>query len=102
MTAGLHTLHNDRVCPLFLHALGELHARHNGNDLYPRRVKLLKVRYGIARAERHKRRLFRTDHIHNLVLIRSHEHNVDAERPIRQRTAAANLVTRVLRRASAR
>ena len=102
MTAGLHALYDDGIRALFLHTLCELHTRHNGDHLHARRVQLLKIRNGIARAERDKRRLLLADHIDNFVLVRRHEHDVHAERAIRQRTATANLIARVLRRAPAR
>ena len=97
MTAGFHPLHNNRVCALLLHTFRKLHTRYNGDDLHSCRVQLLKVRDGIACTERYERRLLLADHIHNLILIRRHEHDVDPERTIRQRTAAANLIARVLR-----
>ena len=102
MTARLHALYDDGVRALFFHALCEFHARHDGDDLHACRMKLFKVRNGIARAERDERRLFLTDHIHDLVLVRCHEHHIDTKRAIRQRTAAANLIARVLRRTPTR
>ena len=102
MAAGLHALHNDCVCALLLHTFRELHTRYNGDDLHSCRVQLLKVRDGIACTERYKRRLLLADHIHNLILIRRHEHDVHTKRTIRQRTATTNLIARVLRRTTTR
>ena len=101
MAARLHALDDDGIGALFLDALCELHARHDGNDLDPCRMELLKVRNGVACPERDERRFLLADYIHDLFLVGRHEHDVDPERPIRQAAAAANLITRILRRAAA-
>ena len=102
MTTGLHALHDNCIRALILHALCELHTRYNGDNLHACRMQFLEIWNRIARAERHECRLFLADHIHDLILVRCHEHDVDPERAIRQRTATANLIARVLRRAPTR
>ena len=101
MAARLHALDDNGIGALFLDALCELHARHDGNDLDPCRMEFLKIRDGVACTERDECRFLLADDIHDLFLVGRHEHDVDPERPIRQAAAAANLITRILRRASA-
>ena len=102
MSARLHALDDDGVGALLLDTLCELDARDDGDDLHARGVEFFKIRDGIARAEGDECGFFLADDVDDLVLVRRHEHDVDAERAIRETAAAANLIARVLGGTSAR
>ena len=101
MSAGLHPLYDDGICPLFFHALGKLHARHDRDDLHAGRVEFLKIRHRVTCTKRHERRFLLADDIYDLILIRGHEHDIHTERTICQRTAATDLLACELRRTAA-
>ena len=102
VAARLHALDDDRIGARRLDALRELHVRHDGDGLDPCTLELFQEGHRIARTERHESRLLAADDLDNLILVRRHEHDIDAKRLVGQFTRFLNLLLHPLGRASAR
>ena len=90
MTAGLSAFHDQAVCAAALHADRHGHAGHDREHTCAALLEHLHVDARIACARRHERHLFLSDHLHELLRIRVHHHDIDAEGLIGERTAFAD------------
>ena len=79
MSARFGALSDDGIHTQALHALGQSHACHHRHHLDARLLESRNILAGIAGAGGHNRDFLLDDDLHELVHLRMHQHDVDAE-----------------------